>query len=115
MTVKIYHNPRCSKSRQALNLLKSKNIDAQVILYLENAPSAKEIKEILQMLKVSAREIMRKGEAEFVELGLVDLNISEEKLIEAISKNPKLLERPIVVNGTKAAIGRPIENILEIL
>ena len=115
MTIKIYHNPRCSKSRQALDLLKSKNIETQVILYLENAPSVKEIKEILKMLKVSAREIMRKGEAEFAELGLVDLNISEEKLIEAISESPKLLERPIVVNGTKAAIGRPIENILEIL
>lgn len=115
MTVTIYHNPRCSKSRQALDLLKSKNINPQVILYLENAPTVKEVKEILKMLKLSPREIMRKGEAEFAELGLGDLNISEEKLIEAISENPKLLERPIVVNAGKAAIGRPLENILEIL
>ena len=113
--VQIYHNPRCSKSRQALELLKSKNIDPEIILYLENPISTKDVEGILKMLKISARDIIRKKESEFKEMGLSDINISEKDLIEAIVKVPKLLERPIVINGNKAAIGRPLANILEIL
>ena len=113
--VQIYHNPRCSKSRQALELLKSKNINPEIILYLENPISTKDVEDILKILKISAREIMRKKESEFKEMGLSDINISEKDLIEAIVKVPKLLERPIVINGNKAAIGRPLANILEIL
>ena len=113
--VQIYHNPRCSKSRQALELLKSKNINPEIILYLENPISTKDVEDILKILKISAREIMRKKESEFKEMGLSDINISEKDLIEAIVKTPKLLERPIVINGNKAAIGRPLTNILEIL
>jgi len=113
--VKIYHNPRCSKSRQALELLNSKNIDPEIILYLEKPLTTKEVEDILKMLKLSARDIMRKKEAEYKEMGLSDTNLDEKELIEAIVKVPKLLERPIVVNGDKAVIGRPLENILDIL
>ncbi len=113
--VKIYHNPRCSKSRQALELLQSKGITPQVILYLEQGLSETEIKEILSKLKLSAREIMRAKEDEFLEQDLGDRNLSDADLIAALVKTPKLLERPIVINGSKAAIGRPTENILGIL
>lgn len=116
MSVKIYHNPRCSKSRQALDLLKSQNIDPEIILYLTSPINSEEIKDILKMLNISAREIIRKKESEYIDLGLNDLNISEDEIISAISNNPKLLERPIVVvDGKKAAIGRPLENISSIL
>jgi len=113
--VKIYHNPRCSKSRQALELLKSKNIDPEIVLYLEKPLSSKEVENILKMLKISAIDIMRKKEDEFSNMGLSDSTLDEKYLIEAIVKSPKLLERPIVINGNKAAIGRPLTNILEIL
>lgn len=113
--MKIYHNPRCTKSRQALELLQSKGINPEIILYLEKAPTKAEIKEILSKLKLSARDIMRQKEEEFKSQNLDDENLSEEDLITAIVKTPKLLERPIVINGNKAAIGRPTENILEIL
>lgn len=115
MNVKIYHNPRCSKSRQTLELLKSKNVNPEIILYLENPLSVQEVENLLKMLKVPALEIIRKKEGEFKELGLNNASVSEKELIAAISKCPKLLERPIVVNGTKAAIGRPPENVLGIL
>ncbi len=113
--IKIYHNPRCTKSRQALELLQKKGITPQVILYLEQAPTKTEIKDILSKLKLSARDIIRKNEDEFKEQNLADKTLSEEDLIAAIAKTPKLLERPIVINGNKACIGRPTENILEIL
>lgn len=115
MTVKIYHNPRCTKSRQTLELLKSKDIDPEVILYLENPPKDQEMKDLLKMLNMTARDILRKKESEFKELGLGDASLSDDKLIRTICENPKLLERPIVVNNGKAAIGRPPENILDII
>lgn len=115
MTVKIYHNPRCSKSRQAVALLTEKGIAFETVLYLVNVPSTREIKDLLIMLNMPARKVMRKKEAEFQALGLANGDLSEETLIAAIVKNPKLLERPIVVNNGKAAIGRPLENILDIL
>jgi len=115
MTLKIYHNPRCTKSRQTLELLKSKGIEPEIILYLENPPTFGEIDEILKMLDAQPRDIMRKNEAEYEEQNLDDKNISTKNLIEAIIKTPKLLERPIVINGNKAAIGRPAENILKII
>ena len=113
--IKIYHNPKCSKSRQALELLQNKGITPQVILYLEQGLSEAEIKEILAKLKLPVRDIMRTKEDEFKEQNLDDKNLSDEDLITAIIKTPKLLERPIVINGNKAAIGRPTENILEIV
>ncbi len=113
--IRIYHNPRCTKSRQTLELLRSKGIEPQVILYLEQGLTKTEIKEILAKLKLSPREIMRKNEDEFREQNLADKNLSDEDLIAAIAKNPKLLERPIVINDNKAGICRPPENILSII
>lgn len=115
MTIKIYHNPRCTKSRQTLELLKSKRVEPEIILYLENPLSFAEVENLLKMLKAKPRDIMRTKETEYKEQNLSDDNLSDKNLINAIVKTPKLLERPIVVNSTKAAIGRPPENVLEIL
>ncbi len=112
---KIYHNPRCTKSRQTLELLKEKGIDPQIILYLEKGLEVAEIKNILTLLNASPRDIIRNKEAEFKEQNLGDKSVSDDEIIKAISNTPKLLERPIVINGKKAAIGRPPENILEII
>lgn len=113
--IKIYHNPKCTKSRQALELLQSQGITPQIILYLEQGLSESEIKEILTKLKLPVRNIMRSKEDEFKEQNLDNKNLSDQDLITAIAKTPKLLERPIVIHNNKAAIGRPAENILEIL
>jgi arsenate reductase len=115
MTVQIYHNPRCTKSRQTLEILKNNGVEAQIILYLENSPSFSEISSILKKLDAKPRDIIRKKEAEFKEQNLNNENLSDEDLINAIVKTPKLLERPIVINGARAVIGRPPENILGII
>jgi len=115
MTIKIYHNPRCTKSRETLQLLERRGIKPQVVLYLEKPPSKNEIVGLLKLLKLEVRDIIRKNEDEYKANHLHNQKLSDEKLIEFIVKNPKLLERPIVVNGTKAAIGRPPENVLKIL
>ncbi len=112
--VTIWHNPRCSKSRNALALLDEKGVDAKVVKYLDTPPSKEELIEILKMLSISPRELMRTKEAIYKELNLKNEN-DEEKLIEAMVNNPKLIERPIVIKDGKAAIGRPIENIVELL
>lgn len=115
MSISIYHNPRCSKSRQTLQLLQDNNIDAAVVLYLNDVPDAAHIKGLLEKLGMtSARELMRKGEAVYKELNLKDAALSEDDLIEAMTNNPKLIERPIVVNGDAAKIGRPPEQVLEL-
>ncbi len=112
----IYHNPRCSKSRDTLALLKEKGIAPQVVLYLETPPSAAQIKTLLEQLGLTdARALMRKGEAEYTELNLADADLSQDALIEAMAQHPKLIERPIVVKDGKAALGRPPENVLAIL
>ena len=108
--VKIYHNPRCSKSRNTLALLEEQGVDVEVIKYLDTPPSKEEIKEVLKMLGMSARELMRTKEDIYKELGLKDVE-GEEVLIDAMVANPKLIERPIVVKEGKATIGRPIENV----
>ena len=113
--LKIWHNPRCSKSRNALSLLEQINEDFEVIKYLDTPPSIEELKEILKMLGFkSARELMRTKEEIYKELGLKD-ETDEEKLIEAMLKHPRLIERPIVIKGDKAVVGRPIENIEKLL
>ena len=112
--IKIYHNPRCSKSRAALTLLEEQGVDAEVVKYLDTPPTKEEIRELLKMLGISARELMRTKEAIYKELGLKDVE-DEEQLIEAMAAHPKLIERPIVVKEGKAAIGRPIEKIVELL
>ncbi len=114
--VEIYHNPRCSKSRQTLQLLQEQGIEPEIVLYLEKPPAKKRLKEIVKMLGLdSARELMRKKEAEYKELGLANPELSETELIDAMVKHPRLIERPIVINEDKAAIGRPPESVLEIL
>ncbi|MBT5415696.1 MAG: arsenate reductase (glutaredoxin) [Rhodospirillaceae bacterium] len=115
MAVKIYHNPRCSKSRQTLELLRDKGIEPEIVEYLADPPSAAELKRILGMLGKSPREVMRKQEAEYKAAGLNDEGLSEDALIAGMVANPKVIERPIVVAGKKAALGRPPEAVLEIL
>ncbi|KYJ85834.1 arsenate reductase (glutaredoxin) [Sulfurovum riftiae] len=112
--VTIWHNPRCSKSRNAAKLLEEQGIEAEVVKYLDTPPSKEEIKEVLKMLGIPARELMRTKEDIYKELGLKEVE-DEEKLIEAMAEHPKLIERPIVIKDGKAAIGRPIEKIIELL
>jgi len=112
--ITIWHNPRCSKSRNAAQLLEERGIDAEVVKYLDTPPTKEEIREVLRMLGISARELMRTKETVYKELGLKDVE-DEEKLIEAMAEYPKLIERPIVIKEGKAAIGRPIEKIIELL
>ncbi|EMY7925846.1 arsenate reductase (glutaredoxin) [Klebsiella aerogenes] len=114
--VKIYHNPRCSKSRDTLSLLKANGIDPEVVLYLETPPDAVTLRQLLKMLNMSsARELMRQKEDLYKSLNLADPQLSEEALIKAMVENPKLIERPIVVSHGQARIGRPPEQVLEIV
>ena len=115
MTVTIYHNPRCSKSRQTLALLEERGIAPRVVDYLKTPPSAAELKTILKKLGLRPRDLMRKGEPLYAELGLKDRDLDDDALIALMVANPILIERPIVVSGSKAAIGRPPESVLEIL
>jgi arsenate reductase len=112
--ITIWHNPRCSKSRNAVTLLEEKGIDPEVVKYLDTPPSKEELKEMLHMLGITARELMRTKEAIYKELNLKEVT-DEEQLIEAMVEHPKLIERPIVIKDGKAAIGRPIENIIDLL
>jgi len=113
--VTIYHNPRCSKSRQTLELLDAKGVTPRVVLYLENPPDAVELKQILALLKLTPRDLMRTRESEYEALDLGNLERSDDELIAAMVANPILIERPIVVKGSRAAIGRPPEKVLEVL
>ena len=115
MNVKIYHNPRCSKSRQTLQLLQEQGIDPEVIEYLKSPPSTEELNDILQKLGMEPRELMRKKEAEYKANGLDDEMLNPQTLINAMVNHPILIERPIVVANDKAAIGRPPEAVLTIL
>jgi arsenate reductase len=112
--VKIWHNPRCSKSRSAAALLEEKGIEAEVVKYLDTPPSREEIIAVLKMLGITARELMRTKEDIYKTLDLKNEN-DENRLIDAMVSNPKLIERPIVIKDGKAVIGRPIENIINIL
>ncbi len=114
-SVDIYHNPRCSKSRATLDLLRERGIDPSVIEYLKEPPDDIELRQLLDLLGISARELLRTSEAPYKQLGLQDQSLSEDKIIEAILKFPILMERPIVVTNGKARIGRPPEAVLEIL
>ncbi len=111
----IYHNPRCSKSRQTLEILNQQDVDTEIVLYLENPPSAEEVASILEKLGLSSRDIIRKGEEEYKLLNIKDQSLTENELISFMSENPKLIERPIVVKDDKAIIGRPPENVLSLL
>ncbi len=111
----IYHNPRCSKSRTTLELLNDQGIEPDIVLYLEQPPDAAQLKTLTKQLGVSIKDIIRKGEELYTTLELANNNLTEQQLIDAVVENPQLLERPIVVNDGKAAIGRPPENVLNIL
>lgn len=115
MTAKIYHNPRCSKSRQTLELLNEKKIETEVIEYLNTPPNKTELDEILNGLNMEPRELMRKGQDEYKVLGLSDEGLSRDDLINAMIENPILIERPIVITDKGIAIGRPIDNVKKIL
>ena len=115
MTVTIYHNPRCSKSRQTLALIEEKGVKPKIVKYLETPPSAAELKRVLKKLGLKPRDILRSGEARYAELGLKDPNLKGDALIAVMVENPILIERPIVVNGDKAALGRPPEDVLKII
>ncbi len=111
----IYHNPRCSKSRQTLQLLQDKGVEPEVVLYLETPPSKETLAELLKKLDISARDLLRSGEDAYKELQLKDKNLSEKQLIDAMVQHPILIQRPIVVKGDRAVLGRPPENVLELL
>lgn len=111
----IYHNPRCSKSRQTLALLEEQGKEFTIVEYLKTPPSEAALREILKALDLSPRELLRTKEAEYNVAGLDDLSLSDDAVIQAMHHYPKLIERPIVVNGSRAAIGRPPENVLDIL
>ncbi|MBT8149660.1 MAG: arsenate reductase (glutaredoxin) [Pseudomonadales bacterium] len=113
--MQIYHNPRCSKSRQTLELIEQAGIEAEIVLYLETPPSAGELQALLKKLGIGARDLLRKQESEYKALGLADAALSDAEIISAMSQHPKLIERPIVVSGERAVIGRPPENVKQLL
>ena len=113
--VTIYHNPRCSKSRQTLQLLQENGIEPEIVLYLENTPSTDTLAKVIDTLGISVRELMRTGEAAYKENNLKDASLSDQQLLEAMIAHPKLIQRPIVLANGQARIGRPPESILEIL
>ena len=112
--MKIYHNPRCSKSRNTLNIITEKGSDVTVVEYLKTPPTKEELKDLLKKLNIPAKDLIRKGEQIFKD-NFKGKELSEDEWIDAMVEYPKLIERPIVVNGDKAVIGRPPEKVLEIL
>jgi len=115
MTITIYHNPRCSKSRATLELLEEKGVELNVVKYLDQPPSEEELRMVLEKLGIGPRDLMRSGESVYREKGLDNSELSDDQLIAAMIADPILIERPVVVNGNKAAIGRPPSQVLEIV
>jgi arsenate reductase len=113
--VRIYHNSRCSKSRATLALLQERGCLCEVINYLDTPPSIEELRQLLDQLGMTPRELIRKGENEYAELGLDNPALSDTDLIAAMAQHPRLIERPIVVSNGKAKLGRPPESVLDIL
>lgn len=112
--IQIWHNPKCSKSRNAMTLLKEKGINANIVKYLETSPSKEQLKDVLKKLNMKASELLRTGEDIYKELNLKNV-IDEEQLIEIMVEHPILIERPIIIKGNKAVIARPIEKLEELL
>ena len=115
MSVEIYYNPRCSKSRQTLQLLQDHGVEPDIVEYLKTPPQRETLVQILDMLGMEPRDLMRKKEPEYKQNNLADPTLSREQLIDAMITHPKLIERPIVIKNGKAAIGRPPERVLEII
>ena len=111
----IYHNPRCSKSRQTLEILDQHDLETEIILYLDKPLTKEEIESILNKLELSPRDILRKGEDEYKTYNLQDMSLDDSEIIKVMSENPKLIERPIVVSNNQAIIGRPPENVLKLI
>lgn len=111
----LYHNPRCSKSRGALELLQAQGIEPVIVRYLETPPTEAELGALLQQLGLTARQLLRTGEDEYRDLSLADTSLSEQQLISAMCQYPKLIERPIFVYDQRAVVGRPPERVLELL
>ncbi|MFC5569407.1 arsenate reductase (glutaredoxin) [Lysobacter yangpyeongensis] len=112
---RLYHNPRCSKSRGALELLHERGIEPHVVAYLDTPPTADELRALLRLLGIPARSLLRTGEDEYAALGLADPSLSEDALIAAMASHPRLIERPIFVHNGRAVIGRPPEQVLALL
>lgn len=112
--MQIYHNPRCRKSRETLELIKANGISPEIVLYLEEVPTKEMLKSILEKLQIPAEKLLRKGEKVFKE-NYKGQKLSEEEWIDIMISNPKLIERPIVLEGDKAVLGRPPENVLELI
>ncbi|MDZ7752281.1 MAG: arsenate reductase (glutaredoxin) [Gammaproteobacteria bacterium] len=115
MTVRIYHNPRCSKSRQALQLLRDRDVEVEIVDYLKTPPDEATLRRLLQLLALGPRDLMRKKEKEYHELGLDDPTLDADALIKALAEHPRLMERPIVVKDGAAVIGRPPEDVLKLV
>lgn len=115
MDITIYHNPRCSKSRQTLELLNERGIQANIVEYLSSPPSHQQLDSLLRGLEMEPRDFIRKGEAEYAELKLDDEALSRDQLIDAMIKHPKLIQRPVVIVGDQIMIARPPEAVLTIL
>ena len=115
MSVTIYHNPGCSKSRATLELLEEKGVELNVVKYLDQPPSEEELRLVLSKLGIGPRDLMRSGESVYAEKGLGNMALTDDELIAAMLADPILIERPVVVNGSKAAIGRPPSQVLDIV
>ncbi|WP_018864838.1 arsenate reductase (glutaredoxin) [Thioalkalivibrio sp. ARh3] len=111
----LYHNPRCSKSRATLALLREQGVEPEIVEYLKTPPDAATLKSVIEKLGIRPRDLLRTGEAEYRELGLKDAEMDDEALIQTMIQHPKLIERPILVVGDQARLGRPPEQVLEIL
>nr|MBF0681539.1 arsenate reductase (glutaredoxin) [Pseudomonas sp.] len=110
-----YHNPRCSKSRAALELLEGRGLSPTIVRYLETPPTAAELESLAKKLDIAPRQLLRTGEDEYKQLNLADAGLSDDQLIDAMAAHPRLIERPILIAGDRAAVGRPPEKVLEIL
>ncbi len=115
MQVKIYHNPKCAKSRATLKLLEARGVQPQIIEYLKNPPGKTELAGLVKLLGIEPRALLRTKEPEYKQTGLDNPKLSDSAILQAMSRHPKLIERPIVVTDGKAALGRPPENVLKIL
>lgn len=115
MKIAIYHNPRCSKSRQTLALLRDRGVEPDIVEYLNTPPDHATLDKLIKMLGMEPRDLMRKKESEYKALGLDNPELDRDTLIQAMIDNPRLIERPIVVRGKKAALGRPPERVLDLL
>lgn len=113
--VTLYHNPRCSKSRQALELLRARGVEPELVLYLETPPDAATLRTLLQRLSMSPRALLRTGEEAYRRLGLAQEGLDDAALIDAMVREPRLIQRPIAVSGERAVLGRPPENVLALL